>query len=287
MAEHEEQIFEHGFKAKLEQLDAQIKIPEIPDAQSIFERAESEKGKTVPFRKYTKYIAAAAAIVLICVAIPAMGMLDNGLGIKADNSARSEEAAYAPDFEPETAVEEAPEIPEDAKDSIFEAEVEIPEEENPELYYALNSFFRQYSYSNKTTDAAKPADTDSVDSIEAYVNKKRSINIDIEPDSVSVRVLDNAANAEIINAFWVEGTYRNSYADEENGVYIIELVKVLSPEDVENNVYLPMAGDAEKGNYTLSENDVTLSGEITRGEILITVEIRIGTGEYKIKAEVV
>ena len=35
--------FEHEIDEKLRKLDAQIKVPEIPDAQAIFERAEKKK----------------------------------------------------------------------------------------------------------------------------------------------------------------------------------------------------------------------------------------------------
>ena len=70
MAEHDEKLFEHEFAERLRKFDDNIKIPEIPDAQSIFDRAESEKAKVIPFKKYSRYIAAAAAVVLICVSIP-------------------------------------------------------------------------------------------------------------------------------------------------------------------------------------------------------------------------
>ena len=70
MAEHDEKLFEHELEEKFRKLDESIKIPEIPDAQSIFEKAENEKKNVVPFKKYSRYIAAAAAVVLICVSIP-------------------------------------------------------------------------------------------------------------------------------------------------------------------------------------------------------------------------
>ena len=70
MAEHDEKLFEHELEEKFRKLDESIKIPEIPDAQSIFEKAENEKKNVVPFKKYSRYIAAAAAVVLVCVSIP-------------------------------------------------------------------------------------------------------------------------------------------------------------------------------------------------------------------------
>ena len=53
MAEHDERNFEHELSEKLKKLDSSIKIPEIPDAQSIFEKAEEKKENTVPFKKYS------------------------------------------------------------------------------------------------------------------------------------------------------------------------------------------------------------------------------------------
>ena len=43
MAEHDEKLFEHEFAEKFRKFDDDIKIPEIPDAQSIFDRAELDK----------------------------------------------------------------------------------------------------------------------------------------------------------------------------------------------------------------------------------------------------
>ena len=69
MAEHDKNLFEHELFEKFAELDENIKILEIPDVQNIFDRAE-EQTKVIPFKKYSRYIAAAAAVVLICVSIP-------------------------------------------------------------------------------------------------------------------------------------------------------------------------------------------------------------------------
>ena len=69
MAEHDEINFEQELREKFGKLDSVIKIPEMPDVQNIFDKAE-EKTNVIPFKKYSRYIAAAAAVVLICVSIP-------------------------------------------------------------------------------------------------------------------------------------------------------------------------------------------------------------------------
>ena len=54
MAEHEEKLFEHELSEKFAELDKNIKIPEIPDVQNIFDKAEEEKTNVVPFKKYSR-----------------------------------------------------------------------------------------------------------------------------------------------------------------------------------------------------------------------------------------
>ena len=60
--------YEHEIEEKLKKLDAKINVPEIPDAQAIFERAEKKKNNIFSIR--TVRYAAAAAVILICVSIP-------------------------------------------------------------------------------------------------------------------------------------------------------------------------------------------------------------------------
>ncbi len=302
MAEHEEQLFEHQFEAMLKNFDENIKIPEVPDAQSIFDRAEEQKGKVIPFKKYSKYIAAAAAVVLICVSIPALSKSLSSDNLMFDAKSGDAEAEF---FEEVAMVadQETPELPEaeeysttnssaaSAVSSSVEASVEEPAANTPnvknDFEKVLTEYFStNYDYlSGKELEAGN--DSDSLRTVEDYINKKRGIEITVEEDSVSVLLRDNAKEPEIINAFWVEGVYQKSYFDEASEKYVIELTKKLTKEEFESGYYLPMAGDSEKGTYTLLEEDITVPGKITQGIINITVEISVGTGKYEIKAEII
>ncbi len=302
MAEYETEIFEHELKAKFEQLDAQIKIPEIPDAQSIFERAEESKGKVIPFKKYSRYFAAAAAVVLICVSIPVMGVLGEKLGISAD----SNEAALA---EPET-----------ARDSDYydyssaetTAEEEPPEATEPESFDAVSS--SQSSMAQSSSQNSEDADvmngcslpldaalrvyfgteenakkdmvitSPAIESIGEELNKKRSIEINVDDGAVSV-ILTDTTVGEDIAAFWVEGYYQNSHFDEASDSYVITLVKPITKEAYEGGYYLPTVGDAMLGNYTVNPEVITVSGEVTEGIISLYITINLGTGEYEITGE--
>ena len=68
---------------------------------------------------------------------------------------------------------------------------------------------------------------------------------------------------------------------------MINLSKTITPEDLKSGVYLPMAGDAQNGNYTISAESVLISEKVTKGIIYLAVEIDVGTGEYKIYASLV
>ena len=50
--------YEHEIEEKLKKLDAKINVPEIPDAQAIFERAEKKKNNIFSIRT-VRYAAAA------------------------------------------------------------------------------------------------------------------------------------------------------------------------------------------------------------------------------------
>ena len=58
-----------------------------------------------------------------------------------------------------------------------------------------------------------------------------------------------------------------NYKVEENGFAINRF----DVEDIENDSYLPMAGDAEKGNYVISEESIFVSEKITKGVISLSV----------------
>ena len=125
---------------------------------------------------------------------------------------------------------------------------------------------------------------DDLSYIEDYINKKRSIELTVEKDSVSVLLRDNSAEEEIITAFWIEGTYQGSYLDGD--YYVINLEKAVDPDEIADGHYLPMVGDVY-GTYYISEEDIFVPDAITRGVIALAVEIHVGTGEYTIYASLV
>ncbi len=295
MAEHENEIFEHRLKAKLEQLDAQIKIPEIPDAQGIFDRAESEKGRVIPFKKYSRYIAVAAAIALICVSIPVMGIFGGfKLGMSSNEAApemadvRGSDYFYAEDASSETAAEAA------------EEETETPE---PKEYLAVSSSMASDELDHVNSGCSLPLDAalrvffdtnaekkheigaPTVESFSDNLNKKRNIEITLDDESISVILTDNSAEGDIIAAFWAEGIYQGSGLDEKTGNYVITLVKPVTQEDFESGNYLPAVGDAQFGSYTVPAEAIEIPGEVTEGVITLYIEIHPGTGEYKITGE--
>lgn len=326
MAEHDERNFEHELSERLKMLDANIKIPEIPDAQSIFEKADAKKSNVVPFKKYSRYIAAAAAVVLICIGVPVMAQVLSG-GIRLEN-------AEAPESDGNYYVFDSFAEADDAAETVAEQEVE-PEEarletdgdsstvcssgdvaEEAEAFFGTNAeAVREAIYNFFWTDlenipssgssssdfrieteeemkensvngsvVEKPVYGDDVSFIEDYINKKRSIEITVEKDSVSVLLRDNSAEEEMIAAFWIEGTYQGSYIDGD--YYVIELEKEVDPDEIEQGYYLPMVGDAY-GTYYISEEDIFVPDEIIKGAIALAVEINVGTGEYRIYASLV
>ena len=48
-----------------------------------------------------------------------------------------------------------------------------------------------------------------------------------------------------------------------------------------------MAGDPKNGTYIIPEESVVIPEKITKGEIRLSVEIDVATGEYKINASLV
>ena len=144
MAEHDEKLFEHEFAEKLRKFDDNIIIPEIPDAQSIFDRAESEKAKVIPFKKYSRYIAAAAAVVLICVSIPLL----------------------SPALSAEMAPQEPMEAPKSifnyySADSVAEESLEEPEvcpEEPCEAFPEEENFYPEFSITESENPVNEPFD---------------------------------------------------------------------------------------------------------------------------------
>lgn len=310
--------FEHEIDEKIRCLDSNIKMPEIPDVQSIFERAEEKKTNLVPFGKIKKFAAAAAAVVLICISVPVLGTAfsptpedapetarDIKFNLFSDKVSSDDAVEYcAEEIETEAAAEEAPEEP--IPESAEEPEAFIQDEgENLRVYNALINFFEvpakeelkdasssvssSSASDNPATGGSESDDGsygfDDLSLLEENLNKKRSIEISVDKDSVSVILFDVSAGEEIISAFWVEGGYESSHKDGEK--YIINLIKPVSPEDILDGSYIPLAGDAINGTYEIPEEDIIISDPVEKGLFSIVVEIDIGTGEYKIYASLI
>ncbi len=334
MAEHDEKLFEQEIAKMLEKMDSEIEIPEIPDVQTIFDRAEAEekKSKVIPFKKYSRYIAAAAAVVLVCVSVPVFAeVLSSGGFAMAANDAAEMEPCEAPRIEEDVPEAEEPgDFPEEnfdgthiiftessessahmeesesenvngvyypttddeMKDSVPEAKIDesmsssvasssVAVPEKSQMKDVLYSYFARIEKDNPSMGGEG---YDDVKDIEEYINKKRCIDITIEDGYVSVMLHDNTVNEETIAAFWVEGNYEDSYLDGE--YYIIELSKKIDKEELDMGYYLPMAGD-ENGTYAIPESSISVPGEVRKGVISLRVSIHVGTGEYKIYAELV
>ena len=332
MAEHDEKLFEHEFAERLRKFDDNIIIPEIPDAQSIFDRAESEKTKVIPFKKYSRYIAAAAAVVLICVSIPLLSpalsaetapqepmeapkMFDNMADITSDSVFTEEPCEAAPEETsyPEFSVTDGENSANESFDGTAEKEAESVSKTENALEEMLFEFFNS-TVSDELIDSSDASSSDAnpetggsdgnpelggvgdserktkneydengrLSLLLEEINKKRSIEIAIEDDSVSVRLFDTSAGNEIISAFWVEGAYMLSSPGEE--IYTVCLSKKITKEDFEAGNYIPMAGDPVNGNYFIPEEDISLPMKVRYGEVFIIVEIDLKTGDYKIYA---
>ena len=296
MAEHGFDNFEHDFAEKLKKLDENIIVPEIPDAQNIFDRAESET-KVFSFKKYKRIAGVAAAVVLICVSFPVLGGTigkEFDIGTAAE-TAEAPRASYdaLEDCVEEEAILEAAEEPAEAYDSMNSSvEIFAPTEgeksmasvtEAKNIKKALEAFFEE-------NEVELNPQIGSLEKFRSYslaeeINKKRSMDISVEEDSVSVMLFDNSGEEEAICAFWMEGAYRESYLDGEN--YIVSTYVRFSGDMVKADDYLPMYGDAEKGTAFIDENKIILPEEIEKGAMIVTAKISISTGEYEISAEII
>lgn len=293
MAENNGNNFEHEISEKLKALDAQVKIPEIPDAQAIFERAEQEKPKNNVIKfKYIGTMTAAAAVVIMLIAIPAIRNFNNSL-----TGGKSADAAFFDNEENENAG--APEEY-NMEENYFEGrnpagEVGLEDSmmlTNPnagggdygehlsKTYDVLYNYF--YGNMSSSMASEKVNGSDIEQSFSETINNKRSIDIGIESDSVSVMFYDNSGEREVLSAFWVEGKYQSSY--ESDGYYVINVVNEIAREDFESGNYMPLIGDANLGTYSLSEDKVAVPDIVLEAKFYITVEINIETGEYEIYA---
>ena len=323
MAEREDKLFEQELAEIFAKMDSEIEIPEIPDVQTIFDKAEQKKANIIPFKKYSKYIAAAAAVVLICVSIPVL--VDIGSAEMAMDNANAE-ADYEPQEAPEieTEAETAEDIeffltdssvtatqrsddsdsipvaeeknqyyPSDAemKDAVPDGNINAPQSSVASSSEAVenkghvrSALYHYFASIKNENPSTGGGGFDDVQHIEEYINKVRTIKLTIDKGAVFVLLHENSVNEETINSFWVEGNYLSSYIDGE--YYIISLSKKVTEEELEAGDYLPMFGDSN-GTYIIPENKIFIPGMVTEGVISMTVSVHVGTGEYEILASLV
>lgn len=274
--------FEHEIDEKLRKLDAQIKVPEIPDAQAIFERAEKKKNNVFSFR-LVRY-AAAAAVILICVSIPTVSMLMTKNGVGTDN-ATFMAAPKAQDNE-ETEKGAPPmfgisssAVQEGAEES--EASDELVQENGITVGGALENYFSSEKKSENSTTGGGGSERDA-GSFTDKLNKKRTVDVEINEDSVSVMLYDVSGQSEILTALWVEGAFES--AGMTGDYYVVTVKKAVTREEFESGYYLPMVGSPEGGARYLSEDEVFVSDEITEAVFTISVSINIENGGYEIYA---
>ena len=274
--------FEHEIDEKLRKLDAQIKVPEIPDAQAIFERAEKKKNNVFSFR-LVRY-AAAAAVILICVSIPTVSMLMTKNGTSTDNAAFMA-APKAQDNE-ETEKGAPPmfgisssAVQEGAEES--EASDELVQENGITVGEALENYFSSEKKSENPTTGGGGSERDA-GSFTDKLNKKRTADVEINEDSVSVMLYDVSGQSEILTALWVEGAFES--AGMTGDYYVVTVKKAVTREEFESGYYLPMVGSPEGGARYLSEDEVFVSDEITEAVFTISVSINIENGGYEIYA---
>lgn len=274
--------FEHEIDEKLRKLDAQIKVPEIPDAQAIFERAEKKKNNVFSFRS-VRY-AAAAAVILICVSIPTVSMLMTKSGAGTDNAAfmAAPEAQDSDDAEksaPPMFGISSSAVQEGAEES--EASDELVQENGITVGGALENYFSSEKKSENSTTGGGGSERDA-GSFTDKLNKKRTVDVEINEDSVSVMLYDVSGQSEILTALWVEGAFES--AGMTGDYYVVTVKKAVTREEFESGYYLPMVGSPEGGARYLSEDEVFVSDEITEAVFTISVSINIENGGYEIYA---
>lgn len=274
--------FEHEIDEKLRKLDAQIKVPEIPDAQAIFERAEKKKNNVFSFR-LVRY-AAAAAVILICVSIPTVSMLMTKNGTSTDNAAfmaapKAQDNEEAEKSAPPMFGISSSAVQEGAEES--EASDELVQENGITVGEALENYFSSEKKSENPTTGGGGSERDA-GSFTDKLNKKRTVDVEINEDSVSVMLYDVSGQSEILTALWVEGAFES--AGMTGDYYVVTVKKAVTREEFESGYYLPMVGSPEGGARYLSEDEVFVSDEITEAVFTISVSINIENGGYEIYA---
>lgn len=309
MAENESEKYEHDIAEKLKKLDAQIKVPEMPDAQAILEKANAPEKSNVKKFGWSKFSTVAAAVVILCIAIPLAihnpflktvsedAVMENNMG--ASDSIMTEEIYGGVENEDDEVVQSAEnaaetpmmmaampaqvpaEAPKEAREGIQEEERKN-ENEIASARVKLSDYFdgtKTEGSAQKNSNHNYPSD--SVSHFEDKLSKKRSIEVDVN-DSVSVILYDTSGETEVLLEFWVEGTYVTSNFDGET--YIIDMFFPIDKAEFESGDYLPLIGNREKGTYQLSEDDIAVEGDITEAIIFMTVKINVENGSYTIDA---
>lgn len=281
--------YEHEIEEKLKKLDAKINVPEIPDAQAIFERAEKKKNNIFSIR--TVRYAAAAAVILICVSIPvattfmaknnaapdasdALMYAAYGNGtVESSEEKSTESEPYFGDVSSST--EESEPQDEETKDGFGSANRTVTAEE------ALEEYFSAETKKNPSTGGSSEAENASK-SFTDKLNKKRLADVEINDDSVSVMLYDVSGQSEILTALWVEGAFESAGVSDD--YYVITVSKAVTREEFESGYYMPMIGSPEGGTSYLSEDEVLVSDTVEKAVFTISISINIENGGYEIYA---
>ena len=281
--------YEHEIEEKLKKLDAKINVPEIPDAQAIFERAEKKKNNIFSIR--TVRYAAAAAVILICVSIPVATMFmaknnaapdasdalmyaayGNG-AVESSEEKNNESEPYFGDVSSST--EESEPQDEETKDGFGSANRTVTAEE------ALEEYFSAETKKNPSTGGSSEAENASK-SFTDKLNKKRLADVEINDDSVSVMLYDVSGQSEILTALWVEGAFESAGVSDD--YYVVTVSKAVTREEFESGYYMPMIGSPEGGTSYLSEDEVLVSDTVEKAVFTISISINIENGGYEIYA---
>lgn len=281
--------YEHEIEEKLKKLDAKINVPEIPDAQAIFERAEKKKNNIFSIR--TVRYAAAAAVILICVSIPvattfmaknnaapdasdALMYAAYGNGtVESSEEKNTESEPYFGDVSSST--EESEPQDEETKDGFGSANRTVTAEE------ALEEYFSAAAKKNPSTGGSSEAENASK-SFTDKLNKKRLADVEINDDSVSVMLYDVSGQSEILTALWVEGAFESAGVSDD--YYVVTVSKAVTREEFESGYYMPMIGSPEGGTSYLSEDEVLVSDTVEKAVFTISISINIENGGYEIYA---
>lgn len=281
--------YEHEIEEKLKKLDAKINVPEIPDAQAIFERAEKKKNNIFSIR--TVRYAAAAAVILICVSIPVATTFMAKNNAAPDASDALMYAAYG-NGTVESSEEKSTESEPYFGDVSSSAEESEPQEERTEDGFgsanrtvtaeeALAEYFSDAAKKNPSTGGSSEAENASK-SFTDKLNKKRLADVEINDDSVSVMLYDISGQSEILTALWVEGAFESAGGSDD--YYVVTVSKAVTREEFESGYYMPMIGNPEGGTSYLSEDEVLVSDTVEKAVFTISISINIENGGYEIYA---